>query len=100
MLHGATNASLQRGPAYQAHFAKMLREEVEVMTQAVGLIRTPELAEQLLQDGTADLIAIGTPGRRNTAGGCPSGNAGWLRWTRPRWTDLNGSRNGCSERRD
>jgi 2,4-dienoyl-CoA reductase-like NADH-dependent reductase (Old Yellow Enzyme family) len=59
MLHGATNSNLARGPAYQAHFAKMLRKEVGIMTQAVGLIRTPELAEQLLQEGQADLIAIG-----------------------------------------
>ena len=59
MLHGATNSNLTRGPAYQAHFAKLLREEVGIMTQAVGLIRTPELAEQLLQEGQADLIAVG-----------------------------------------
>jgi 2,4-dienoyl-CoA reductase-like NADH-dependent reductase (Old Yellow Enzyme family) len=59
MLHGATNSNLTRGPAYQAHFAKMIRDEVGLMTQAVGLIRTPQLAEELLQDGTADLIAVG-----------------------------------------
>ena len=59
MLHGATNSNLTRGPAYQAHFAKRLREETGIMTQAVGLIRTPELAEQLLAEGQADLIAIG-----------------------------------------
>ncbi|EAQ04754.1 putative FMN oxidoreductase [Pseudooceanicola batsensis HTCC2597] len=59
MLHGATNSNLARGPAYQAQFAKLLREETGIMTQAVGLIRTPDLAEQLLQEGQADLIAIG-----------------------------------------
>lgn len=56
---GATNSNLTRGPGYQAPFAKRLREEADVMTQAVGFIRTPELAEQLLQDGFADMIAVG-----------------------------------------
>lgn len=59
MVHGATNSNLTRGPAYQAHFARQIREETGLMTQAVGLIRIPELAEELLQSGTADLIAIG-----------------------------------------
>lgn len=56
---GATNANLTRGPAYQAPFARRLRAEAGVKTQAVGLIRTPELAESLLQEDVADLIAIG-----------------------------------------
>lgn len=59
LLHGATNSNLTRGPAYQAHFAARIREEVGMLTQAVGLIRTPELAEELLQKGSADLIAVG-----------------------------------------
>lgn len=59
LLKGATNSNLTRGPGYQAPFAQRLRAESGVMTQAVGLIRTPELAEQLLQEGYADVIALG-----------------------------------------
>ncbi len=56
---GATNANLQRAPGYQAPFAARIRQEIGIQTMAVGLIREPELAEQLLQDGSADIIAIG-----------------------------------------
>ncbi len=56
---GATNSNLTRGPGYQAPFAQRVRAEADVMTQAVGFIRTPQLAEQLLQDGFADMIAVG-----------------------------------------
>lgn len=56
---GATNANLKRGPGYQVPFAERIRREVGIKTMAVGLIRTPELAEQILQDERADLIAVG-----------------------------------------
>jgi 2,4-dienoyl-CoA reductase-like NADH-dependent reductase (Old Yellow Enzyme family) len=51
LLKGATNSNLARSPGYRAPFARRLREEAAVMTQAVGLIRTPGLAEQLLREG-------------------------------------------------
>jgi len=56
---GATNANLTRGPGYQVPFAERVKREVGIKTMAVGLIREPDLAEQILQDGRADLIAIG-----------------------------------------
>jgi 2,4-dienoyl-CoA reductase-like NADH-dependent reductase (Old Yellow Enzyme family) len=56
---GATNSNLVRGPAFQAPFARDIRRETGVKTQAVGFIRTPDLAERLLQEGYADLIALG-----------------------------------------
>ncbi|MDF1855032.1 NADH:flavin oxidoreductase/NADH oxidase [Pseudooceanicola sp.] len=56
---GATNSNLTRSPGYQAPFAARIRAETGLKSQAVGLIRTPELAEQLLQDGAADIIALG-----------------------------------------
>jgi len=59
LLAGATNANLKREPGYQAGFAKQIKEETGVMTQAVGLIRTPKFANSLLENGYADLIAIG-----------------------------------------
>ncbi len=56
---GATNANLTRGPGYQVPFAERIKREVGIQTMAVGLIREPELAEMILQDGRADLIAVG-----------------------------------------
>ena len=59
LVKGATNSNLTRGPGYQAPFAERTRQETGLKTQAVGLIRTPELAEELLQQGSADMIALG-----------------------------------------
>lgn len=56
---GATNSSLKKGAGYQAAYAARIKEEAQIMTQAVGLIRSAEFAEGLLQDGAADLIAVG-----------------------------------------
>ncbi|MGP2493963.1 NADH:flavin oxidoreductase/NADH oxidase [Mesorhizobium sp. PUT5] len=55
---GATNASLGRGPGYQVPFADRIRAETGVPTAAVGMIRTPEFAERILQEGRADLIFL------------------------------------------
>ncbi len=59
MAGGATNANISRGPGYQVPFSRDIRHEVEIKTQAVGLIRTAQQAEDILQAGDADLIAIG-----------------------------------------
>lgn len=56
---GATNANLTRGPGFQVPFAERIRHEVGIKTMAVGLIRDPDFAEKVLQDGRADLVAIG-----------------------------------------
>lgn len=56
---GATNTALERGPGYQAPFAERIRRETGLMTQAVGFVRNGAFAESLLQDGAADLIAVG-----------------------------------------
>jgi len=56
---GATNSSLKREPGYQVSFAEQIREKTGALTQAVGFIRTPQLAERVLREGKADLIAIG-----------------------------------------
>ncbi len=56
---GATNANLARGPGFQVPFAERIRAESDIMTQAVGLILSPEQAEEILQEGRADLVAIG-----------------------------------------
>jgi len=55
---GATNSSLGRGPGYQVPFAHRIRQELMMPTAAVGMIRTPEFAERILQEERADLIFI------------------------------------------
>ena len=47
------------GPAYQVPFAERIRRETGIVTMAVGLLHEPKLAESVLVEGKADLIAIG-----------------------------------------
>ena len=62
---GATNSSIGRGFGFQVPFADQIRREAEIMTQAVGLIIDGRHAEEILQDGRADLIAIGREALNN-----------------------------------
>ncbi len=55
---GATNSSLGRGPGYQVPFAEDIRRATGIATAAVGMIRSPEFAERILQEEKADLICI------------------------------------------
>jgi len=55
----ATKTLLPRVPGFQIPFAERIRKEAGVKTMAVGLILTPQMAEEALQAGSADLIAIG-----------------------------------------
>jgi 2,4-dienoyl-CoA reductase-like NADH-dependent reductase (Old Yellow Enzyme family) len=55
----ATRTILQRVPGFQIPFAERVKKEAGVMTMAVGLILTPLQAEEALQAGRADLIAVG-----------------------------------------
>ncbi len=49
---------LSRGPGFQVPIASKIRREVDVMTQAVGLITDAAQAEEILQRGDADLVSI------------------------------------------
>ncbi len=53
---GSTNANLARGPGYQVQFAERIRREAGIATGAVGMIRSPDFAEAILQQDRADLI--------------------------------------------
>jgi 2,4-dienoyl-CoA reductase-like NADH-dependent reductase (Old Yellow Enzyme family) len=55
----ATRTLVQRAPGFQLPFSERVRKEAGLMTMAVGLILTPQQAEEALQAGRADLIAIG-----------------------------------------
>jgi len=47
------------GPGYQVPFADKIRREVGIATAAVGLINTPELADEIVRNGQADLVVLG-----------------------------------------
>lgn len=46
------------GPGYQVPFARQIRQACGLATMAVGLITEPRQAEDILQAGDADLIAL------------------------------------------
>jgi 2,4-dienoyl-CoA reductase-like NADH-dependent reductase (Old Yellow Enzyme family) len=48
-----------RGLGFQVPFARSVRQECGVITQAVGMIVDPHQAESILLEGSADLIALG-----------------------------------------
>lgn len=43
-------------PLYQVPFAESVKKEADILTGAVGLITTPQEAEDILQQGKADMI--------------------------------------------
>jgi 2,4-dienoyl-CoA reductase-like NADH-dependent reductase (Old Yellow Enzyme family) len=46
-------------PGYQVPFAETVRREVGIATAAVGLISSPEMAEEIIANGRADLVVLG-----------------------------------------
>lgn len=60
-LHDSSTANvrLKRGYGFQVPFSAEIRRAVNINTMAVGLIVDPQQAEDILQNGSADLIAIG-----------------------------------------
>jgi 2,4-dienoyl-CoA reductase-like NADH-dependent reductase (Old Yellow Enzyme family) len=46
-------------PGYQVGFAERIRREAGIATAAVGLIHSPDMAEEILANGRADLIVLG-----------------------------------------
>jgi 2,4-dienoyl-CoA reductase-like NADH-dependent reductase (Old Yellow Enzyme family) len=46
------------GPAYQVPFAERVKKEVGITTGAVGLISTPQQAEEILASAKADFISL------------------------------------------
>jgi 2,4-dienoyl-CoA reductase-like NADH-dependent reductase (Old Yellow Enzyme family) len=54
-----TTKMVRRPEGYQVPYAERIRADVDVLTMAVGLITTPEFAEGVVQEGRADLVAIG-----------------------------------------
>lgn len=52
-------------PNYQVPFAAQIKNETGILTGCVGLINTPQQAEQILQNDEADLILIARESLRN-----------------------------------
>lgn len=52
-------AAIPVGPGYQVHLAEAIRQACKLPVRAVGLIATPEMAESVVAEGRADMVAIG-----------------------------------------
>ncbi|MBE9008445.1 NADPH dehydrogenase NamA [Fortiea sp. LEGE XX443] len=52
-------------PGYQTQFAERIRREANIPTGAVGLITSPEQADQIIQTEVADLVLLGRELLRN-----------------------------------
>ncbi len=46
-------------PGYQVPFAERIRREAGIATSAVGLLHSPDGAEEVLANGRADLVVLG-----------------------------------------
>ncbi len=58
LMGSATAARIKRAPGFQVPYAAQIRREAGIKTQAVGLILEARQAEDILEAGDADLIAI------------------------------------------
>ncbi|MGI8309525.1 NADH:flavin oxidoreductase/NADH oxidase [Saccharopolyspora hattusasensis] len=52
-------ADIPIGAGYQVRFARQIRAEADVPTAAVGLITSPEQAEEIVASGSADAVLLG-----------------------------------------
>ena len=56
---GISSVAPSVGPGYQIPFAEKIRCEAGIATMSVGLITTPEIAEEIVRNGRADMVALG-----------------------------------------
>ncbi|SPO55418.1 NADPH dehydrogenase [Pseudomonas sp. JV551A1] len=56
---GIAMVKVQAYPAYQVPAAELLRRRLGIMTGAVGLIESGRQAEEILQNGRADIVLVG-----------------------------------------
>ena len=62
---GLLPAPIQHGPGYQVPFAAAIRERTSIPVGAVGSITEAAQAEQILEDGKADVILVARAGLRD-----------------------------------
>jgi 2,4-dienoyl-CoA reductase-like NADH-dependent reductase (Old Yellow Enzyme family) len=58
-------ASIPLGPGYQIPFSEEIRKKVKILTAGVGLITSPEQAENIIRTGQADLVVLAREMLRN-----------------------------------
>jgi 2,4-dienoyl-CoA reductase-like NADH-dependent reductase (Old Yellow Enzyme family) len=54
----APQQKIPLGPGYQVPFAERIKREVGARTGAVGLITTPQQADEIVRSGQADLVLL------------------------------------------
>ncbi|HZL98518.1 MAG TPA: NADH:flavin oxidoreductase/NADH oxidase [Terriglobales bacterium] len=79
------NVLSSRIPGFQVPFSARIRREAKIPTIAVGLIREPRQAEDVLRSGGADLVALGrellvNPNWSAQAALSLRGGDGWREW--------------------
>jgi 2,4-dienoyl-CoA reductase-like NADH-dependent reductase (Old Yellow Enzyme family) len=52
------NVQIPAGPGYQVPFAEQIRKDAGIRTAAVGMITTPDQADQILRTGQADMVFL------------------------------------------
>lgn len=57
-------------PGHQVEFATRVKKETGLTTMAVGFIVDPHLAEEIVAEGRADMVAIGRALLDDRAGDC------------------------------
>jgi len=62
---GLTENPVKSFPGYQVEFSRIIKEQCNIPTIAVGLIDSPELAEDIVGNNRADLVALGRALLRN-----------------------------------
>jgi 2,4-dienoyl-CoA reductase-like NADH-dependent reductase (Old Yellow Enzyme family) len=60
-------ARIEVSPGYQVPFAREVRDVSGMATGAVGMITDPHQAQQVLDDGSADVVLVGRAGLREPA---------------------------------
>jgi 2,4-dienoyl-CoA reductase-like NADH-dependent reductase (Old Yellow Enzyme family) len=58
-LRSPTAAGITRSQGFQVPYSRRIRDDAGLATIAVGLIIDPEHADRVIQDGGADLVALG-----------------------------------------
>ena len=59
------NVKIPHSAGYQTQFASRIRSEANILTGAVGLITTPEQADDIIRTGQADIVLLGRELLRN-----------------------------------
>ncbi|MDR2231747.1 MAG: NADPH dehydrogenase NamA [Tannerella sp.] len=62
---GLTENPPQAYPGYQVEFSRIIKEQCDIPTITVGLIDSADLADEILENGRADLVALGRALLRN-----------------------------------